>query len=366
MQLEANLPLNSEEQLLQTAITYFQDIIAPQANLLDQSPQALKKALQGMGERGLLALRVPQEWGGAGVSELTYRHFQMLISRYSGALSFLQMQHQSAGSQLVASEHEALKQEYLPRMGSGEVLLGIGFSHLRRAGEPVMKATPVEGGYILSGIVPWVTGLGFFDDCIMAATLPDGQALYGVIPLREMDQPGGGQIRFSEAMELIVVGSTNTVRSELKQWFLAADRVVCIQPANAIQENDAKNVLHHGFFALGCAQAALDIVERVYYQKQLPFIAEAFNRLSDELETCRHKMLIATAIEGAFDDEGLPLRAWAINLAGRCARAAVAVSSGAANGLDHPAGRVYREALLFTVAGQTTAVMEATLEQLLC
>ncbi|WP_041237645.1 hypothetical protein [Gloeothece citriformis] len=77
-------------------------------------------------------------------------------------------------------------------------------------------------------------------------------------------------------------------------------------------------------------------------------------------------MLITTAIEDAYDEERLPLRAWAINLAGRCARAAVAVSSGAANGLDHPAGRVYREALLFTVTGQTTAVMEATLEQLLC
>lgn len=366
MQLQVNSPIESEEQLLERAKTYFRDIIAPQANLLDQDSQALKKALQGMGDRNLLAIRVPKDWGGAGVSELTYRHFQMMVTRYSGALSFLQTQHQSAGTQLVASDNEMLKQEYLPRMGSGEILLGIGYSQLRRTGDSLITATPVEGGYVVSGIVPWITGIGFFDDCIIGATLPDGEALYGVIPLQEMDQPSGGNIRFSKAMDLVVVGSTNTVRGELREWFLASDRVVAIQPPNAIHESDQKNVLHHGFFALGCAQAALDLIDMAYEQKQLPFIKDAMNRLDDELETCRHKMLIATCIEEAFSEEGLPLRAWAINLAGRCARAAVAVSSGAANELNHPAGRVYREALLFTVTGQTTAVMEATLEQLLC
>jgi hypothetical protein len=60
----------------------------------------------------------------------------------------------------------------------------------------------------------------------------------------------------------------------------------------------------------------------------------------------------------------LHLRAWAIDLAVRCAHAAVTVSSGAANYSNHAAQRVYREAIVFTVSGQTTAVMEATLNRL--
>ncbi|WP_083775304.1 acyl-CoA dehydrogenase family protein [Gloeothece citriformis] len=260
MQLQVNSPIESEHQLLSTTLTFCQEFIAPQAHLLDRDPQALKKAFQGMGDRGLLALRVPPEWGGAGVSDLTYRHFQMMVTRYSGALAFLQMQHQSAGANLAASDNESLKGDYLPRMGKGEVLLGIGYSQLRRSGKPVITATPVEGGYQLSGTIPWITGLGFFDDCIIGATLPDGQALYGIIPLQEGDQPGGGTIRFSPVMELIAVGATNTVIGELKNWFLGGDRVVDIRSAQAIHESDEKNVLHHGFFALGCAQAGLDIV----------------------------------------------------------------------------------------------------------
>ena len=62
-------------------------------------------------------------------------------------------------------------------------------------------------------------------------------------------------------------------------------------------------------------------------------------------------------------EENLQLRSWAINLAGRSAQAAVTVSSGAAN-YKHHAAQVYREALMFTVSGQTTEIMEATLARL--
>jgi alkylation response protein AidB-like acyl-CoA dehydrogenase len=68
-----------------------------------------------MGDRNLLALRVPQQWGGAGVDEATFRELQIMMACYSGALAFLQAQHQSAGSNLVASEN-SIKQEYLPLM----------------------------------------------------------------------------------------------------------------------------------------------------------------------------------------------------------------------------------------------------------
>jgi alkylation response protein AidB-like acyl-CoA dehydrogenase len=58
-------------------------------------------------------------------------------------------------------------------------------------------------------------------------------------------------------------------------------------------------------------------------------------------------------------------RGRAINLALQCAQGAVIASGGAANIIDHPAGRVYREALQFSVSGQTGAVMENSLGQLL-
>ena len=353
-----------EKQKLEIAEDYFQEI-ASQAALIDKDSNALKEALKGMGDRNLLALRVPKRWGGAEFSELDYRCFQMAIARYSGALAFLQTQHQSAAYLLAKSGNESLKQEYLPEMGTGKILVGVGFSQLRRLGEPLMKAKPVTGGYELEGEVPWLTGWGFFSDVIIGAILPDGGEIYAMVPLQETQQELGGKISFSAPMELAVMGSTNTVSAKLSGWFERSDLLVSLKPSGSIHESSKKNVLHHGFFALGCARAGLDILEVAYQKKQLSFIQEAFNALDRQVINCRQEMLQATSLESKFFEEKLKLRARAINLAGRCSQAAVIVSSGAANNNEHPAQRVYREALLFSVSGQTTAVMEASLSNLL-
>jgi alkylation response protein AidB-like acyl-CoA dehydrogenase len=101
----------------------------------------------------------------------------------------------------------------------------------------------------------------------------------------------------------------------------------------------------------------------------LTFIRQAFEIFDRELRQCRSAIFKAidkreSSELTAWYTQALELRAWAIELANRCAHAAVTVSSGAANSNHHAAGRVYREALVFTVSGQTTAVMEQTLQRL--
>ena len=313
----------------------------------------------------MLALRVPRQWGGKEVSEETFGSFQELVARYSGALAFLQTQHQSAAGMLVASSNSLLQEKYLSRMSNGEVLLGVGFSQLRREGDPLTLAIPVPGGYQLNGVVPWVTGWDFFSEFIIAATLPDGGAVFGVVPLRETHQESGGALTLSIPAQLAAMTSTNTVTATLKNWFLPAERVVSIKPAGWIHENDKKNVLRATFLATGCALAGLDILESVARTKSLPFITNAFDSLQQELRNCRTAVQEAQNNPGLELAERLQMRAWAIDLAARIAHAAVTVSSGAANYSHHDAQRVYREALVFTVTGQTRAVMEATLERLI-
>ncbi len=362
--IAGNIHQDDPQMLLERAESYLRESVAPFASEMDSDSEVLRDALKGMGDRFLLALRVPKSWGGIQLSEETYRRFQELVPRYSGALAFLQTQHQSAAEFLTNSENESLKQQYLPYMGNGQVLVGIGFSHLRRKGDPLVKAIPVAGGYQLTGEVPWVTGFGFFQEFIVGATLADGRAIYGIVPFIETSQDNGGAIVFSEPMQLGAMTSTNTVTATLTDWFLPQERVVFIKAAGAIHENDKKNVLHHGFFALGCARAGLDILEAAANTKQLPFLHNAFESLNRELTCCQVAMMQALPADSLSWEERLQLRAWAINLALRCASAAVTASSGAANYRYHEAQRVYREALVFTVSGQTTAVMEATLAQL--
>jgi alkylation response protein AidB-like acyl-CoA dehydrogenase len=335
--------------------------VAPFATQIDSDPEALREALQGLGEHCLLALRLPKLWGGAEVSEDSFQTFQELLARYSGALAFLQTQHQSAAAMLVQSQNDSVTREYLPRMSKGQVLIGVGFSQLRRAGDPPVKALPVVGGYQLDGQVPWVTGFGLFQDFIVGTALPDGRSVFGVVPFVETYQESGGAIAFTQPMPLAAMTSTNTVTATLTGWFLPEERVVFVKPAGWIHENDKRNVLKSTGLVLGCARAGLDILEAAYCTKPLPFIAQAFESLDRELTECRSAIRQAQQDNTASVAKKLQLRAWVIELAVRCAHAAVTVSSGAANYSHHAAQRVYREALVFTVSGQTTAVMEATL-----
>ncbi|BAZ68183.1 MAG: cyclase family protein [Pelatocladus maniniholoensis HA4357-MV3] len=350
--------------VLEIAHSYLLNSVAAKANEIDSDPNTLMQALQELGDLDLLALRIPHDWGGKGVSEDTFSKFQELVARYSGALAFLQTQHQSAAAMLVASSNISLKQEYLPRISKGEVLLGIGFSQLRRVGEPLTLAKPVSGGYQLDGVVPWVTGWGIFDDFIIAATLPDGCAVFGVVPFRETYQNSESKITLTSPAQLAAMTSTNTVTANLSNYFLPQEYVVSMKPAGWIHENDKNNVLRATFLATGCAFAGLDIIESVVYTKSLPAIAHALTAFQQELNQCRTEIRQTQKNTHAQLSEKLQLRAWAIDLATRIAHAAVTVSSGAANYLHHPAQRVYREALVFTVTGQTNAVMEATLERL--
>ena len=55
----------AQPRLLTIVESYLQESVGPFAAQIDSEPEALRKALQGLGKHGLLALRLPELWGGA-------------------------------------------------------------------------------------------------------------------------------------------------------------------------------------------------------------------------------------------------------------------------------------------------------------
>ncbi|HEY9824102.1 MAG TPA: acyl-CoA dehydrogenase family protein [Stenomitos sp.] len=354
---------------LEQVQAYLKHQVAPHAAQLDADPQALRQALHGLGAQSWLALRVPVQLHGLGVDALTFRMFQETVSRYSGALAFLQTQHQSAAAMLATSTNTVLQHHYLPHLGTGQTCIGVGFSQLRRQGLPAVSATPLKDGYCLNGQVPWITGWTCFQHFIVGAVLPDGQVLLGMMPFTPQVQPQGGAIRFGAPLPLAVMQSTHTVTAEIDQWHLPPEAVVQIQPPDWLAQADRRNVLHHSFFALGCAQAGLDAIA-AGSTFAIPVVAACHATLQQQLQTLRQRIYQAEAAEtvdsaSSLDyEDRLVLRAQAIQMAVQCSHAAVATARGGAIALSHPAQRIYREALAYTVFGQTSDVMAATLQQI--
>jgi len=356
---------------LATIQTWLQIEIAPLANQLDYQPEVLKIALQSMSDRhashkqkSLLALKVPSRLGGSNYTELDYCQFQIIMARASGALTFLQTQHQSAVEMLAKSSNHLLIDDLFPDVTVGNILVGVGFSHLRRSGFPMMTAIPIEKGYLLSGEVPWITGYDFFNYFICGAILPDGRELYGLLPF-ENQLHSQGSITLSPPLELMAIIATNTVSAKINQWFLPDDRLVNIKPPNSIHQNSRQNILNHSLYALGCAYAGLDILSASKTKKQLDFLRAVWRSLHDEVEQCEKRILAVISNNKSTYEPKLKLRIEAISLAQRCSMASVIASSGAANYLKSSAARVYKEALLFSVSGQTIDVMQGSLQKLL-
>ena len=130
---------------------FFLDWVRPRAGAIDRDVSALREAIDEMARRGYLGVKVPQADGGLEFDGPGFRRFQETVARCSGTLAFLESQHQSACSFLVASENRPLRERFLRRMASGEVKAGIAFSQLRKAGDPALRATPRDGGCVLDG-----------------------------------------------------------------------------------------------------------------------------------------------------------------------------------------------------------------------
>ncbi len=344
------------------AIRFLREVVALRAEAIDQSIDAMRATLVEMCQLDLMALKRPAAHGGPDMPETEFRRFQVESARASGAFAFLQTQHQSAVALISRSDNEALKAEYLPKMGNGERLVGIGFSQLRRPGEPIMRATEVEGGYLLDGHVPWCTGFGFYGEFLVGAQLPDGRALFAVVPL--VSGPG---VHVSEPMKLAAMETAQTVTIDFKGFRIGPEKVVFIRERGWIQNNDRINIALQGQFAIGCALAGLDVVAQNRERRPSAFMDATYEALRQQVEDAQRDL---EAYVSVTSEESTParlaIRVRAIDVMQRCAWAAVTSSSGAANYLSHPAQRILRESLVFTVSAQTSAVMEGTLRQLTC
>lgn len=352
--------MTHQEQQLEKAKRYLENSVAPRAAEIDLHVQALRDALQGLCVLNLMALRRPDRYGGPGLSANQFREFQVECARRSGALAFLQTQHQSAVSMLSGAENENLAAEILPKTASGEVLIGIGFSQLRRPGEPVLKAERRPGGYRLSGSIPWVTGKGFFHQVLVGASCSDGRSVFGLVPFED-SQEGEGELSFGEPMQVAAMQTVQTVSCEVRDWWLADEKIAFHRPDGWIHRADRSNVAVQGHFAMGCARAGIDVLERAAERRDSLLARQAVGIFLEELEACRKA---TESVDEENVTEALGVRAWAIELAVRCAHAGVVATGGSAISLRHAAQRVFREALVYSVSAQTTAIMEATLKRL--
>jgi alkylation response protein AidB-like acyl-CoA dehydrogenase len=143
--------------------------------------------VQGLAQLGAFGMKVAQEYGGLGLSNLYYNRALMIAGSVSPALGAMLSAHQSIGvpQPLALFGTEEQKQNYLPRCARGEISAFL-LTEPDVGSDPARlstTATPSADGseYVLNGVKLWTTNGVVADLLVVMARVPKGDGHRGGI-----------------------------------------------------------------------------------------------------------------------------------------------------------------------------------------
>src|SRR2546423_1752204 len=143
------------------------------------------EVIDGLKELGALGMKVPEQYGGLGLSQVYYNKALVLAGTWHSSLSTLLSAHQSIGvsQPLLLFGTEEQKQKWLPLVARDHIsafLLtepDVGSDPPR----PPTPPAPVEGGYRLTGHKLWATNGAVADIVVVMAKVPKDDGRRGGI-----------------------------------------------------------------------------------------------------------------------------------------------------------------------------------------
>jgi hypothetical protein len=143
------------------------------------------EVIDGLKELGALGMKVPEQYGGLGLSQVYYNRALALAGTWSSALSTLLSAHQSIGvsQPLMSFGSEEQKQKWLPLVAKDHISAFL-LTEPDVGSDPARlgsTATPVEGGYRLNGRKLWATNGAIADVVVVMAKVPKGDGHRGGI-----------------------------------------------------------------------------------------------------------------------------------------------------------------------------------------
>lgn len=374
-------PLTEEQQLIQNTAREFADgELAPVAQAHNRSGEYPAEIIRKLSELGFLAMTSPADYGGTGAGNFALVLVLEELNRVCASTGITVSVHNSlATSPIVRFGSEELKQRYLPRLATGEL---IGAYCLTEAGSgsdaAALVTSAVEDGdhYLLNGSKMFVTTGKEAGLYICMSRTDVSHKTRGITAF--VLERGYEGLRIGKVENKMGLRASSTTEIVLENCRVPRENII---GELGLGFKIAMDTLDGGRIgvaaqAIGIAQACLDAsleyaAERVQFGKPLSDFQAIQWKLADmatEIEAARHLTYNAARLR----DEKKPVakeasmaKLFASRLSNRAARDAVQIHGGAGYTTDFPVERFFRDARITELYEGTTEIQRLVISRAL-
>lgn len=208
--------------------------LAPLVLDIDQKGHYPEDFLRALGAAGGYGGAAAPAWGGNGQGLRDVVEVMDEVSRTCMATGFMVWCQTAAARYLDMSDNPALKAELLPRIVRGELLAGTGLSNTIKSCDAIeaarLKAVRVDGGYRVSGVLPWVSNLGEGHVFVTGCPVEGADAAQRVFFLVDCS---ASDFKMVQCATFVALEGTRTLACQFRDTFIADARVLA-HPADSL------------------------------------------------------------------------------------------------------------------------------------
>jgi alkylation response protein AidB-like acyl-CoA dehydrogenase len=348
--------------------------VKPAAREWDRTEKFPLEIVKELGAMGVMGIRVPEEYGGAGMGALAVAVAVEEVARYDGSLALTVASHNGLGtSHIRVFGNDAQRKKYLPKLATAEALGAWGLTEPGSGSDAAgMKTTAVRKGegWVLNGAKMFITQGTVGDVFVVLAVTEAAKKQKGITAfILEKGLKGFSQrpihgklgMRSSDTAELLLenVELPDSARlGELNMGFL-----------NTLQILDGGRITI-GALAVGLGRGAIE--ESITYAKDRTAFGQPIGEFQAlrwmfadmQTEVDASQLLVWRA--AAIADQGRPYtreasmaKLFASEVATRACNKAVQIHGGYGYTREFPVERYLRDAKLCEIGEGTSEIQRA-------